>query len=185
MVFVLLTFVGRTYADNLAVDQVTIRKGGTMKVGIVLNNPTIQYVAFQFDLMLPADVDVMQAVLNSVRKQKHQLLCNKVGEGHYCVVALSTSNNEFSGTSGELLNIVLDGYDTDGIVVDNIHFVTPQGTDVPFEAIGVSKDRTTTAVNSIHNVESNKHNVYNLNGQCITAPQKGLNIIDGKKVVIK
>ena len=144
-----------------------------------------RYAAFQFDMILPADVDVMQAVLNSLRKKKHQLLCNKVGEGHYCVVVLSTSNNEFNGTSGELLNIVLDGYDTDGIVVDNIHFVTPQGTDVPFEAIGVSKDRTTTAVNSIHNVESNKHNVYNLNGQRITAPQKGLNIIDGKKVVIK
>ena len=80
---------------------------------------------------------------------------------------------------------MLDGFDTDGIVMDNIHFVTPQGTDVPYEAIGVSKDGATTSVSHTPADTIRQQKVYNLNGQHITAPQKGLNIIDGKKVVIK
>ena len=144
-----------------------------------------RYAAFQFDLYLPADVDVTQMKLNSLRKQKHQLLYNKVREGQWRVVALSTSNREFEGSSGELLNIVLDGFATDDILVDNIHFVTPQGIDIPFEAVGLSKGSTTTSVDTLPVRNESSQTIYNINGQRLYAPQKGLNIIGNKKVVIK
>ena len=144
-----------------------------------------RYAALQFDLWMSSDIDIMQLSLNDKRRKGHQLLYNKVGNGHYRVVVLSTSGNAFIGTSGELLNIVLDGFDTDGIVVDNIHFVTPQGTDVPFEAISMSKDGATTSISHTPADTIRQQKVYNLNGQRMAAPHKGLNIIDGKKVMIK
>jgi len=144
------------------------------------------YAAFQFDLWLPADMDLMQVSLNDARRQGHQLLYNKMGDGHYRVVALSTSGNVFNGTSGELLSMTLDDFATDDVRIDNIHFVTARGIDVPFEAIGVCNGNNGVTTD-IHSVDSNNTTkpVYNLNGQRLTAPRKGLNIIGGKKIVVK
>jgi hypothetical protein len=144
-----------------------------------------RYTAFQFDLTLPADVDVAEMCLNSLRKQQHQLLYNKVGEGTWRVVALSTSNREFEGASGELLNMVLDGVATDEVRIDNIHFVTAQGIDVPFAAIALNKDVTATGIAQTTASTARQQKVYNLSGQRMGAPRKGLNIVNGKKVVMK
>lgn len=46
------------------------------------------YTAFQFDLFVPEDVDVTAMLLNAERKQGHQLLYNKVENGHYRVAVL-------------------------------------------------------------------------------------------------
>ena len=144
-----------------------------------------RYTAFQFDLTLPADVDVAEMCLNSLRKQQHQLLYNKVGEGTWRVVALSTSNREFEGASGELLNMALDGFATDEVRIDNIHFVTAQGIDVPFAAIGLNKNGTATDLAQTTVSRARPQKVYNLNGQRMDGLHKGLNIMDGKKVVIR
>ena len=141
------------------------------------------YTAFQFDLMIPEGMDVTQMTLNSQRKQNHMLMYNKIGEGHYRVVVLSTSNQSFNETVGELLCIGFDNYPADGIIIDDIHFVTPQGNDLLFSAIGISGD-TPTSISSVrgNNCEGK---IYNLNGQSMTKTQKGLYIINGKKVVVK
>ena len=141
------------------------------------------YTAFQFDLMIPEGMDVTQMTLNSQRKQNHMLLYNKIGEGHYRVVVLSTSNQSFNETVGELLCIAFDNYPADGMMIDDIHFVTPQGNDLLFSAIGISGD-TPTSISSVggNNYEGK---IYNLNGQSMTKTQKGLYIINGKKVVVK
>ena len=53
---VLLIMVGNAYADNLEVPDVNIKTGEYSQIGIALNNPTNNYVAFQFDLELPEGV---------------------------------------------------------------------------------------------------------------------------------
>ena len=145
-----------------------------------------QYAAFQFDLWLPENIDVMDMTLNNERRQGHQLLYNKVGDGHYRVVALSTAANSFNGTSGELLDMILDGFATDDIRVDGIRFVNPYGSEKLFDALGVTHDGIATSVNGI-NVDGNSdtRTVYNLNGQRIHTPQKGVHVINGRKVVVK
>jgi hypothetical protein len=42
-----------------------------------------------------------------------------------------------------------------------------------------------TAVNAVRNIEDNKSVIYNLNGVRLNEPQKGINIINGKKFVVK
>ena len=143
------------------------------------------YTAFQFDLMMPEGMDVTQMTLNSLRMQNHQLLYNKIGEGHYRIVALSTSNQSFDKTAGELLCMAFDDQPTDDIVIDNIHFVTPQGNDLLFSAIGISGDTPTGISGVSSNVTNSDGKIYNLNGQRLTKAQKGLYIINGKKVLVK
>lgn len=132
MVFVLLIFVGRTYADNLAVDQVTIRKGGTMKVGIVLNNPTIQYVAFQIDLKLPDGISIANneegepdCSLNEERINNHRLSVEYKGSGVYRLLAFSFPVNEFSGTDGDLVYVTLEA-DKEAIIGDLVGEIKSQ-----------------------------------------------------------
>ena len=43
----------------------------------------------------------------------------------------------------------------------------------------------TTAINAIDNLQMTIDNYYNLNGQRVTQPRKGLYIVDGKKVIVK
>jgi hypothetical protein len=145
-----------------------------------------QYAAFQLDLWLPADLDVTDVQLNNSRRQGHQLLYNKVGSGHYRVAAISTAANNFSGTSGELLGLTLDGSATDDIRMDNIHFVTTRGADIAFDDLGVNhgSEGVATGITSPAK-EKESESIYNLNGQRLTVPQKGLNIIGGKKVTVK
>ena len=49
----LLTLVGSIFADNLTVSSVELKAGESKNVAINLNNSEKQYVAFQFDIVLP------------------------------------------------------------------------------------------------------------------------------------
>ena len=80
--------------ESDVVDVVALTENDVHSLWSLLNGDGL-YASFQFQLNLPANVDVTQMKLNSLRKQKHQLLYNRVREGQWCVVALSTSSREF------------------------------------------------------------------------------------------
>ena len=147
------------------------------------------YTAFQFDLYVPENVDVMQMMLNAQRKQQHQLLYNKVEEGHWRVAAISTSNRTFLNNSGELLSIMPADVLTDNVTISDIHFFTPDGGDHTFSDISLS---STTAIANLSLSPSSKGEgtIYDLSGRRMEVSSasmlpKGVYIIDGKKVVIK
>ena len=111
---VLLTMVGRTIADNLTVEAVTMNAGETKQVDILLINPTHQYSAFQFDLVLPEGISVarndkgkLMATLDEDRKDDHTLNRSDRGDGVYRLMTFSMSNAKFSGTEGALVHITL------------------------------------------------------------------------------
>jgi hypothetical protein len=52
-------------------------------------------------------------------------------------------------------------------------------------SFAISFDNETTGIATVENASVLNENYYNLNGQRIAAPQKGLYIVNGKKVVIK
>ena len=150
---------------------------------------TERYTAFQFDLWLPSDMNLMSLSLNNLRSQGHQLLYNKVEDGHYRVVVLSISRETFNGKAGELLSMMLDGYAKDDIRIDNIHFVTSQGYDVPFNAVSARYAGAVTGIQVIEpaNVEkrTEKQIIYDLNGQRLESLKKGINIVGGRKIIVK
>jgi len=152
-------------------------------LSLILENQR-DYTAFQFDLFVPEGTDVAQMLLNAQRKQKHQLLYNKVEEGHYRVAALSTSNRTFQGNDGELLSFVVGG--GGDVSIRDIHFFTPDGSDYRFEALYMNYGAE-TGISSIENEIVNGKSIYDLNGRKMVNGKlpKGIYIVNGKKVFIK
>ena len=114
----LLTLVGRTYADNLAVADVELNQGESKNVAISLLNPTKKYTAFQFDLVLPEGVTIgvnndesLMVGLNEDRIEDHELTVKDMGSGIYRLLCYSMSNAELKGTSGTLITMTLKAAD--------------------------------------------------------------------------
>ena len=173
----------RMQSSDDAQEQLMLTKNKDNSLSLSMDNNRA-YTAFQFDLMMNNDMNVMQMLLNDSRKNGHQLLYNKVGDGHYRVVALSTANNSFNGKNGELLNIQLDGFNTDDLTIHNVHFFTGQGNDYAFDDLKLQGG--TTAIEELPLVEGGQPAaVYDLQGRKQPTLRRGVNIVNGKKVIIK
>ena len=141
------------------------------------------YTAFQLDLYVAESSEVSQMMLNAGRRQGHQLLYNKIEEGHYRVAALSTSNHAFIGNDGELLNITMNGASGDEVSVRNIRFFDAEGHSYLLEDV---ERAITTSVNrptpdpSLYGGE-----IYDLQGRKREKVQRGVNIVGGKKMIVK
>ena len=119
--------------------------------------------------------------INGQRNDGHQLLFNKVADNRYRVTALSLSNAAFKGNEGELLNISINGQSTDDISIDNILFVTKNGTGITFDALSLSG-----TVTGIANIDANEGDnvIYDLQGRKLSKVQRGINIVNGRKVFV-
>ena len=114
IIMVLLIIAGRTSADNLVVDNLTIGAGKSKEMSINLSNPDRTYCAFQFDLVLPEGVTIAKkdngkfnVSLDDNRIDDHTLSVSDLGNNTYRFLAFSLSNAELYGTSGALVNITL------------------------------------------------------------------------------
>ena len=65
------------------------------------------------------------------------------------------------------------------------YFVVPAGTVPSKLSVDVEGSGIATSINSMNIEGMGDGNIYNLNGQRVNAPQKGLYIVNGKKVIIK
>lgn len=74
------------------------------------------------------------------------------------------------------------GTETD-LIHDVYHFKAATGT--YNERFAIKIGNNTTGVLHIEDNKENKKDIYNLNGQKLQAPQKGINIINNKKVIVK
>ena len=146
------------------------------------------FTAFQMNLHA-TEAEVEEMVLNAERKNGQQLLYNKVEEGVYRIAALSTSNRTLRQSEGEVLNIRLDYAGADDIRLTDILFVTPQGQEIAFPDLTLG---TTTAIRDIatedekaSGTSTHDKSIYDLSGRRLQQTQRGLNIVGGKKVVVK
>lgn len=146
-------------------------------------NGEVDFTAFQFTVDVPEDINITNLHLNGMRKDGHQLLYNKVEDGTYRVVALSLTNSMFKGSDGELLSISFDGLTPDEICIHDIHFVTTKGTEVTFEDLCLSG--TATGIEDLMSNIDSDDKIYDIQGRRRQALQHGINIVNGKKVIIK
>ena len=147
---------------------------------VTLNNPTA-YTAFQMDVTLPMGMSLEDVILTE-RAKGHVVSVNQTAEGRYRVVGVSLQNNAFEGTMGDLLTLQLSGRSQGTVAIDNVVFVTPQG--IQHELAGVFGEAT--GIGDVRGKMSNvRGDVFNLQGQRVIAPAKGLYIVNGKKQIIK
>ena len=111
----LLTLVGNAFADDVTVSDVSIAAGETKSISIELNNPSKDYIAFEFWMRLPDGVRVeydewgdLVAVMNDSRANGHVLEVSEPNnDGVYHFLGYSARNKSLKEKSGELINLTI------------------------------------------------------------------------------
>ena len=161
--------------------QLQLLSAGQNALSLYLDGEA-DFTAFQFDVDVPEGTDISAIRFNGIRKDGHQLYYNKVSENSYRVTALSLSNAIFKGNMGELLQFSINGKVTDDICIHDIHFVTKNGTDITFDKLYISE-----SVTGVTNANANENSdaIYDVQGRKLSKVQHGMNIVNGKIVVVK
>ena len=100
-------------------------------------------------------------------------------------VVVSLIENPFS------ISYVFGDYSGSGDYFNNATLYVPVGTKEKYQATDGWKDfvniveGTPTSIKVIENIQNKNATVYDLNGVRLPAPKKGINIINGQKVVVK
>ena len=136
--------------DQIVVGEVSASKGKTTTLAIGLNNKTTTLSAYQFDLTLPAgftlsknDKGKFQVSKTNRYEDESQTLNVSAVEGSsntYRFVCFSLSNSVIEGTSGAILNAIIDAANTvepgsyEG-QISNIVFTKADGTQVKLNSV--------------------------------------------------
>ena len=191
--------------ESLSIADFEIMAGETKSVAVELTSDT-EFVAFQFDLLLPDGLTIasteqglLDVQLNVGMVLNHMLTAQKVSETEnlYRFVCFSMTNAGFLNTSGTILNISIQA-DADlpasqfSGTIEKIYFterseVQHDFTDATFTI--TCKESTSTSIDGM-TTDTHEQQVYTLDGRQTSTTQKGVNIVrqsDGtvQKVYVK
>ena len=115
LLMALLAMAGNASADELVLSDFSISPGETKTISIALDNPTNDYIAFEFWMRLPDGVrivydddDFLMATLNSSRAERHELEVKEPdNDGVYHFLCYSNRNNTFKEKSGEIISLTV------------------------------------------------------------------------------
>ena len=186
-------------ADNLKINSFTIEAGKEATASVELDNPTTQYTAFQFELIVPEGIKLKYIEndedyayeMNPERMsgKNWSVTITQTKDDTYQFIIYNTKNATVKETSGALftLTFVASGTLTDGMLTGHLKnqmlaIDKDNSTDVEDTPFYINGDDTGVA--SIHS-DSKESTFYNLSGQKKSKSQKGINIINGKKVIVK
>ena len=183
-----------TDAASLSIDpSFDIKAGETKEMVINLTNPNDEITLVQFDLSLPNGLSVKQTggeyvydIADRTTWRKHSLEANATG-GIIRFLLASSSNATLSGTEGAIITITLNAdntYKGGTVKLENILLVTPDEKEIKPADLSYTIGSTDISSITTDAIDSNTP-IYNLRGQRLAAPQKGINIIGGKKVIVK
>lgn len=155
-------------------------------VAVSLTNPTA-YTAFQMDVTLPMGVSLEKAQLTARGTDSHQVSVSQTGEGRYRIVGFSTENEPLNGHSGDLLNMSLlsNGQTSGTMAINNVIFVTPEGTQHLLN--GIESFGGTTGIADVSDKKSDvSGDIYDLQGRSVNGKtSKNVYIINGNKYFTK
>ncbi len=175
------------YAPILSVDPIKTNMGEQTTMTVKLSGAVLA-TALQFNFSLPANVTIDESgcILGSAASN-HTLRVNKLKSGDYLFVLYSMDFTAL--TDGTLLTIPITIGDNASTGNGNLATVRSAGQDaVSWHHQDATFEVTVTDDTAVGSIKSNlkQHGViYNVRGQKLASPQKGINIIDGRKVIVK
>ena len=182
----LLAFIGNANAQTLSVASIDATAGEQKTLTVSLSDAS-SATAMQFNLSLPANVTINESgcALGGAANN-HTLRVNRMDNGNYLFVIFSMDFTKLS--NGTLLTIPVifanDAKSGNG----NLFTVRSSASD----AVSHQNQNATFSFNvntsDIKNIKTNdvkKGIIYNIRGQKLATPQRGVNIIDGQKVLVK
>ena len=182
----LLTYIGSANAQTLSVASIDATAGEQRTLTVKLSDAA-SATALQFNLSLPANVTINESgcALGSAANN-HTLRVSRMDNGNYLFVIFSMDFTKLS--NGTLLTIPVIFANDAASGNGNLFTVRSSASD----AVSHQHQNATFAVNvntsDIKNIRTSgvkNGNVYNVRGQKLASPQKGINIIDGQKVLVK
>lgn len=181
----LLALIGGANAQTLSVGTVEGKVGEQTTMTVSLADAAAA-TALQFNLSLPENVTINEsgcALGNAATN--HTLSVNKMDNGNYLFVMYSMDFTAL--TDGTLLTIPVTIGNGAATGNGNLNTVRSAKSD----AVSQQHQNASFAVNVTTAVEGIKSDIkkdaviYNVKGQKLTSPQKGINIVGGKKVIVK
>jgi len=187
--FLLLVFVTMAScitAQTLMVPAIEVKAGQQTTLTVSISQPT-EATALQFCLQLPAGMSVNEsecAVGTSAKN--HTLNVRQMANGNYLFVLYSLDLQPLA--DGALMSIpVVIGSDavSGDALLYTVRSAKPDATsntcnDVKF-AVGVT-DAAAIEHTTMGGKQTGK--IFKLNGQPLALPEKGVNIIDGRKIIV-
>ena len=147
-------------------------------VDFLLSNSSA-FCAFQFYMSAEDGLDCKSIIL-SARAKGHTVSMNKLSDGRYKVMCYSGVNKSFEGSEGELFNILTSGA-SGKLTLEDLFFVTPGASKVKFGNMDI--DVVATGISGIE-ADTNSSTIFDLSGRRVQKVQKGVYIVNGKKVIL-
>ena len=182
----LLAFIGNVNAQTVSVASIEATAGEQKALTVSLSDAS-SATAMQFNLSLPANVTINESgcALGGAANN-HTLRVNRMDNGNYLFVIFSMDFKKLG--NGTLLTIPVI-FANDATSGNGNLFTVRSSTS---DAASHQHKNATFAVNvntsDIKGIRTNgvKNGIiYNLRGQKLVSPKKGINIIDGQKVLVK
>ena len=187
-----------TSTPNLSADAFSIKPGEKKEIAINMSSPGDQFTAVQLDLVLPAGISVAKDVDDEwlldvgsrTTLKKHSISGYPQSDGSFRIVCGSQKNAVFSGENGDIILVTLQADANAAETVTEMMLrnivlarvdgskVVPESVNVPVtigNAVGI---RSAVDVGEIDTY-------YNLQGQRVEHPRKGIYIYNGMKIHIK
>lgn len=196
------------FADNgitINPSPVQVSPGDQVKVEIEFDNSEGLYKGFQMDLNLPTGVDIAVEDIwdddeedwitttlvekGTLLKSGHTISFNKVEDGHYIFICVDMNNATFKSKAGTVMAITFKADDNlasgeyEGSF-SAIEFNTKDDTAFNPDDVAFKVEIVPTKINGV-STDLQTKSVYNIAGQQLNGAQKGINIVDGKKVMVK
>lgn len=182
IIMVLAMITANSRAQSLSVSNIEAQTGEETELVVSLAEGT-SMTALQFNLALPEGVSLSKGgVTLGAATNGHTLNVETLDNGDHLFVLYSMDLNPFK--DGELLRIPVKMGSTATSTNGTLYTIrTATANAVSHTCNDVSWEMTT----NINHVSSPKtiKSTYNLAGQKTDDMQKGINIVDGKKVMVK
>jgi len=180
--------------DGIKVSPLTIAQGETADLEIMFESAEAKYVGYQFDVTAEGvgfniDLDEEEGYDGgSALAKSHTIAASEPTAGTYRFLCSSNKNATIKAGSNVLMTISLKADatlepGTYKVTISNIEFSDGKS---PYKFDPVEATVTVTVPTAIKGLSASKQTkgTYNIAGQQVEM-QKGINIVDGKKVIIK
>ena len=180
--------------DGIKVNPLTIAQGETADLESMFESAEAKYVGYQFDVTAEGvgfniDLDEEEGYEAGNALAKSHTIAASLVDDSYRFICTSMKNATIKAGSNVLMTISLKagaGLEPGAykVTISNIEF-SDGNSKFTFAPVEASVTVTVpTAIKSAPGNESAK-SVYNVNGQQRDKVQRGINIVDGKKVMVK
>lgn len=167
-----------TKKENEVALELVSDEAGVRRFAVKLDNAE-DYSAFQFDVTLNGDMVLADRTLGE-RANGQSIMSNELSENTTRVLA--TGLNAKTLKEGNEAIAYIDIMGEGEVALSNIRFSTPEATSASAKGVIIAIEGEATGISSVK-AEENVEGVYTIGGVKTNKLQKGVNIVNGRKVV--